>query len=64
MDKLLKSVEYITAELYRQLDEDDSSSETEDRVLENDNVVAYDFQLLSDEEYDEEIETDREFFGK
>ncbi|XP_025191777.1 piggyBac transposable element-derived protein 4-like [Melanaphis sacchari] len=68
MDTLLKNVDEITAELYRQLDEDDmsdaddSSSETEDRVLENDNVVADDFQLSSDEEYDEEIEADREFF--
>jgi len=35
-------------------DADDSSSETEDHVLENDNVVADDFQLSSDEEYDEE----------
>lgn len=68
MDTLLKSIDDITAELYRQLDEDDmsyaddSSSETEDHVLENDNVVADDFQLSSDEEYDEEIEADREFF--
>lgn len=68
MDTLLKSVDDITAELYRQLDEDDmsdaddSSSETEDHVLENDNVVADDFQLSSDEEYGEEIEVDREIF--
>jgi len=43
-------------------DADDSSSETEDHVLENDNVVADDFQLSNDEECDEEIEADRKFF--
>lgn len=68
MDTLLTNIEDITKELYRQLDEnsmsdaDDSSSETEDCVLENDDNITDVFQILSDEEIDEEIEPDREFF--
>jgi len=56
MDTLLKSVDDITVELYRLLDKDemsdadDSSIETEYHVIENDNFVADDFQLSSDEE--------------
>jgi len=68
MDTLFTTIKDITKELYRQLDENsmsdanNSSSETEDCLLENDDTIADYFQLSSDEEIDEEIEPDREFF--